>query len=135
MREIKFRAWDKKVKEMIYDALEIRNIGIGDGSVLIDSRAQRGNELIWLQYTGLKDRGDREAYEADLIQNEYGRICEIAWCQSHGQWDAKIRKAINNDKPNGFSPEEWWHSVKIIGNIYENPELMAAKKGEKGGKK
>ena len=40
---------------MIFDALLIKNIGLGEGSVLVNEETQKGNELIWQQYSGKKD--------------------------------------------------------------------------------
>ena len=71
MRKIKFRVWDRKEQEMIYNALEITNFGLGDGSLLVDVKAQRGNELDWMQFTGLKDMTDREIYEFCELNNQW----------------------------------------------------------------
>jgi len=68
--EKEFRAWDKKEKEMIYEALVIKDIGLGEGSVLVDERTQKGNELIWMQWTGLEDRNEKRCYEGDIIESE-----------------------------------------------------------------
>lgn len=81
-------------------------------------------KAIPLLYTGLKDLDGEEIYKGDLIQNESGRICEVKWSEKHGQWDASVKIIVENDNASGFSPEEWHHAVKIIGNIYENSDLL-----------
>lgn len=114
MREIKFRAWDRVEKKMIANALMIRNIGLGDGSLLVDADAQKGNELDWLQFTGLLDSKGVEAWEGDVI-----RFTDI-----HG------KQVLEEIRYNDGSFNVGWFSIsgirgwEIIGNIYENPELI-----------
>lgn len=137
MREAKFRAWDKKEKEMIYEALEIKNIGLGEGSVLVDAKVRKGNELIWQQYTGLTDANGKDVYEGDIITDiEYtgevlfhDRWYEVgmhagllAWCifdKKRGEY-IRLGGRSGGDCVNEYTWE-------IIGNIYENPELLEEK--------
>ena len=115
MREIKFRAWDKEDKEIIYEALEIRNIGLGDGSVLIDERTQKGNELIWMQYTGLKDKNDKEIYEGDVLKFKNGCMGIVIYeAPSWGVDWGGVKNFLGI----------FYDKTEIIGNIYENPELI-----------
>ena len=122
MREIKFRAWDKKAKEMIYEALEIKNIGLGEGSVLIDERTQRGSELIWMQYTGLKDRNGKEIWEGDILEYDFlnDRGNGIVEFKGDGWW---IRLLASLEAVGQLSYAINYLNPKIIGNIYENSDL------------
>ncbi len=118
MREIKFRAWDRKEKKMCTEAMEILNIGLGDGSVCITSEAQKGNELDWIQYTGLKDKDKKEIWEGDILLNPFfGDLWEVRWNKKYGHWEVhQMSDDIN---------EELGHiNFKVIGNIYENKELL-----------
>ena len=131
MREIKFRAWDKKAKEMIYEALEIKDIGLGEGSVLVDARTQGGNELIWLQYTGLKDKNGGEIYEGDVVEIEFIIYPESKKEEIKGKYISQI---IYQDGCFVFFDGYDYHvpcqpcfRTRIIGNIYENPELLDKK--------
>lgn len=81
-------------------------------------------KAIPLFYTGRKDLNGKKIYEGDLIQNESGRICEVKWHKKCGRWDAFIKTIVENDNASGFSPEEWCHAVKVIGNIYENSDPL-----------
>ena len=113
MREIKFRAWATESGEFDYydmarhddhEAYTVCNLNSGPIE----------------QYTGLNDCNDVEIYEGDLIENESGRICIVAWHQPSGAWDAN---PTNDDGDSiGFNPRNWSFSVEIIGNIHENQE-------------
>jgi uncharacterized phage protein (TIGR01671 family) len=129
MRPIKFRAWDRKEKEMIEPAFTIENIGLGDGSLIVDERAQRGNELDWMQLTGLLDKNGKEIYENDILRVPYGKRIEfskkdkeevflVTWHEDrwwpvdyiHYDWD--LRDSVP------------WDESEVIGNVYQHPELL-----------
>ncbi len=67
-------------------------------------------EFAFMQYTGLKDKNGKEIYEGDIVEHLIGGTLEVKW--------------LNH----GWTPFMSWHDVEhyeIIGNIYENPELLA----------
>ena len=111
-REIKFRVWDVDGKEFVGDmCLHI------DGSILCDhGTTGYVGEFIIQQYTGLNDKNGKEIYEGDIvkftIEKDYGivdyEISEVKWWKH--SW-------IIFD---GFGH----YPVEVIGNIYENPELL-----------
>ena len=132
MRPIKFRVWDKKKKEMI------PAIGVGwlygrlDGEkwsfwqdVGKDSEECVANykDSVLMQFTGLKDKNGKEAYEGDLVSLWHEEIGEIYWDNRLSLWDLRRPK----DK-SGFEETDWLEGEletgEIIGNIYENPELL-----------
>jgi uncharacterized phage protein (TIGR01671 family) len=138
-REIKFRAWDKKERKIISDALLIGNIGLGEGSVLADSETQKGNELIWQQFTGLKDKNGKEIYEGDIViyGNDKGvpkKQYTIKW--KDGMFIADYKPKENNDYENSFvdSIDNKYDLrtfcafnsslIEIVGNIFENKDLL-----------
>lgn len=124
MREIKFRAWDKDNKEMFEPV-----IPFGDSvykTVVIDIKEDRSylakikNAEI-MQFTGLKDKNDKEIYEGDVVKckmhNKTYENYVISWCSEDASFEA-----LNVDKSN-FIDATIWCKCEIIGNIHENPEL------------
>lgn len=107
MREIKFRAWDNEDKKWLSDIAVY-----GDGQVqgttsdLRDLDSDYDN-IILMQYTGLKDKNGKgkEAYFGDIAKDKHGQIFEI----------------IDDYKFLSHLEGIWF---EVIGNIYENPELI-----------
>jgi hypothetical protein len=121
VREIKFRAWNKDEKKMWGHDLMHKNrlFALSDFLPHQDFLViPNGKHIILMQYTGLKDKNGKEIFEGDILTN--GKFnCQIYW--ENGQWrwqrlDANdslyIYLLVNKNK------------VEIIGNIYENPELL-----------
>ena len=137
--EIKLKAWQKFHKKMI-DVTEIRFDGSGKiksvstynenqcprsitySDINEDFRLERDGEscLKLLQYTGLKDKNGVEIYEGSIIRFVLGDynireyVEEVVysdgafWCGNWLLFDAKM----NDD------------NLEVLGNIYENPELL-----------
>lgn len=111
-RSIKFRAWDKENKEW-YNSAWMRD-GIFDPT---DSSNGFLDSHILLQFTGLKDKNGKEIYEGDLMKIE-GDFITIEWMGTiYGQG------FVMHHKERGNRSGEWGKG-EIIGNIYENPELI-----------
>lgn len=129
-RKIAFRAWDTVEKKMRYEALEIRDIGLGEGSVVASKEVQTDHPLKWMQYTGLKDRNGEEIWEGDIIAT-----------RQHGTDILVNHKVVEwDDKRSGFKPfadsesncgccggGEYPEYCEVGGNIYENPELLTTR--------
>lgn len=185
MREIKFRAWDKKEKKMIYEGKidqwkddygdeDYTRVHIHfDGSLsghISDDGGKNGfwehdaglkkDRLILLQFTGLKDKNGREIYEGDILeliepeidgkQTEFGRVVvkfgkydtrDIESGDISLGWYVEGRhgyKRMDNTKDDyekldsllRCQGSKWKKAWEIVGNIYENPELLG---GDGGG--
>lgn len=135
MREIRFRAWSKSYKKMVYFDLRGRNIVCGDiydGLALCDESFDRGfeylnsdDEFVVMQYTGLQDKNGKKIFEGDILLGKY----------SYGLKQREIVEWLKSFT--GFSPFNRYDSdfgdyyeigrCEVIGNIYENPELLPGK--------
>jgi len=113
MREIKFRAWDNKAKEWI------KGFAIAEGGqLLID---QIGTSITFrtgfslMQYTGLKDKNGKEIWEGDVVKDMFGEIFEVQWHKYSAGFTVIKKNLWNRDLR---------EDDEVIGNIYENPELL-----------
>lgn len=113
MRELKFRAWDGS-KMYVPDFIDQD----GFATTWPPENSRISNFDTWethkvMQYTGLHDKSGKEIYEGDIVDLGTGAVVE--WDGPTGAWTAG----------------DWLLSKKIIeviGNIYENPELLGQPK-------
>jgi len=116
MREIKFRAWDREEKYMGFVLgmyLEKNGwVDIETGKEESDTEDRtRLKNVDLMQYTGLKDYKNREIFEGDVLTIGTRKIVV--------EWTTKKRIGFNIS---GQYKREL--PIEIIGNIYENPELI-----------
>ena len=112
MRIIKFRAWDKEKGKIVYE-IEFNKIpnGINHAIKICDIL---GLEL--MQFTGLKDKNKKEIYEGDIVEStDKTARYEIVFLE--GSYMARSIKLKDY-----YDDISMFH--KVIGNIYENPELI-----------
>ena len=115
MREIKFRAWDKLNKEMF----NVESINFQERQVYRDTVSYREfNDIEFMQYTGLKDKNNKEIYEGDIFHIGSKKILYVV------EWiDCGLKgRQIKNISWIGL--DYWKDDIEVIGNIYENPELI-----------
>ena len=129
-REIKFRAWDKK-EEKMFEVWELKGIWSDpeprDAMVVLwnDTGDEESNtkeiflmDTILMQYTGVKDKNGKEIWEGDIVEFNYGSL---------GSFQEQIQFIdggfwIKRKDGSSFMPSE--DVREVIGNIYENPELL-----------
>ncbi|MCL4431889.1 MAG: YopX family protein [Epsilonproteobacteria bacterium] len=112
MREIKFRAWDKVREEMA----EVTNLDFNPVIVSLSTGTGREkDEFELMQYTGLKDKNGIEIYEGDILRDYDNELIGVVSFQ-----DGAFIVSWENEFCNTFE----WSSESVIGNIYENPELL-----------
>lgn len=92
---------------------------------LIDSNAYINIEYEYsskikqeLQYAGLKDKNDIEVYRGDIIEDESGFKYEVIFDNEESRYGAKYKNKIYDMNKKQII------KTKVIGNIYENPELL-----------
>lgn len=120
MREIKFRAWHKG-KKIISEVLGIdilhKEIFFSNGDVdYCEISDFKYIEL--MEYTGLKDKNNKEIYDGDIFHIGGKKILYVV------EWiDCGLKgRQIKNKSWIGL--DYWKDDIEVIGNIYENPELM-----------
>jgi len=136
MRIIKFRAWRTDEKYMVTSDVgaltALRNCygnkGLAEqaGFSNIDNQPNP-NKFILMQYTGRKDINDKEIFEGDIVSFddctstesgycERGCIGVVEWCNETASFEVSNRLSAES--------YEVLDECVIIGNIYENPELL-----------
>jgi len=135
-REIKFRIWDQNEEAMLY---------LGRFLPALDHSSL-------MQYTGLKDKNGVEIYEGDVVKREnyrdgnvYIELYEVIYdhdgfglkflsrdrpCQRFVNDKGYIIAFGNPKKDDRFTLRK----EEVIGNIYENPELLTKNKSNENGK-
>ena len=127
-REIKFRVWDDQYNRMLnwdeicnskFNIIADENVEMSLLEFLL--KYQPNKNMIIQQFTGLKDKNEKEIYEGDIVKEIYSVGIEGSGRPDVVKW-AKFDHFISG----------WYcdliplygKNVEIVGNIYENPELI-----------
>lgn len=135
-RTIKFRLWDNLQNEMFFEGFNV----FGEvtmfnaiGTYAYETKGERSsleryNDFIIMQFTGLKD-GNKDIYEGDCLKNKnYSGVVVF----TDGCFCLEIKKQHEKDlAPFTFSydagqiiPLYNFENLSIIGNVFQNPELL-----------
>ena len=142
MRDLRFRAWDGKIMtypKVVALGINGRN-GLPSASFQLNSGGYCTSADV-MQFTGLLDKQGKEIYEGDIVKvvekKEYSKIHKKMRHRSiYGP--SYIAPVIWNPVSTGFVMAYKWEDTgriddhlritpketKVIGNIYENPELI-----------
>ncbi|GAX05431.1 hypothetical protein IWT25_00735 [Secundilactobacillus pentosiphilus] len=156
MRPIKFRAWDRYMKQMVkVKTLDFSPQGAECAVDYSDINGDIDGEWDLMEYTGLKDSEDVEIYEGDIVEidvQEYvagyeRETLHTGVLEYDGEGMRYCLKPIGKPKllvgtpPDDDSGISGWgelswepeyldyvqqEDITVIGNIYENPELLEA---------
>lgn len=144
MTEIKFRAWDKKTKKMRavntisfhyenaafdYDDSRLPKVIYVWGTEIIGEYAPKPivlyrepKDIMLMQFTGLRTKNKKkEIYENDILEDD-GQWYEVTWCNYRAAWLAKGIKGTDHDIE--LAEIAAGRDCCLVGNIYENPELL-----------
>jgi len=137
MREIRFRAIHKLTKHWFDDIHIIYQDGewFEDYRALEDGRPMNLDQVSIMQYTGLKDKNDKEIYEGDILGWDGGRegisklpsdyIIEVL---KSNHLDIELEVHTNaymfRYDTSGYNFPSFLEEAEIVGNIYENSELL-----------
>ena len=118
MREIKFRGWDVGFKEM--ESWE----SLLTSDVLPEVLQGLSPNLKLMQYTGLEDKNGVEIYEGDIVETVYnGEVFAGVVVYDLSEVDFKVTDGKEKYGRN-FQYLAGNDENEVIGNIYENPELL-----------
>ena len=133
MREIKFRAWDKKEKRMIstkefcfspyFIQADGKVINMDSSAPLVDEYGDGSNRYDELPYelmmwTGLFDKNGKEIYEGDVVK--YGSDCSEV---KYGEFNCSCCDGVYGWYFDGGDIREC-DRYEVIGNVMENPDLL-----------
>jgi len=121
MREIKFRVWDAHKRMWTEYRIHDGVVYFLDKStgVWVGKYDKRYKEFDLMQYTGLKDKNNKEIYEGDIVTLHNGKYKvifnskEARFVLRDDEFEMNIPFTNNNNK-----------RMEVVGNIYENPELI-----------
>lgn len=132
MRELKFRAWEKVEKKMLFDADPFALHVSGSNEPFL-AKTHRNEDCIFEQYTGLKDKNGKKIYEGDIVSEEfeYGgdktkTIWQVMWCDDECAFELHYVSGFEVDDCSLVSDDE--EDYEVIGNIHKNPELLEKEK-------
>ena len=133
MREIKFRAWDGNQMILPRDKAYYQHYLSFCGQIVQKSsegmdcfgggdRWSRRDKVELMQFTGLQDNNGVDIYEGDIVKCINGHVGVIEWEKSDCCFNVDGYYDGGNDYPSMAFMEG--QPFTVIGNIYENPELL-----------
>lgn len=116
----RFRAWSKVYKRM-FEVFSFNENFVH--SAIGDDPVHTHNQVVLMQCTGLKDKNGKLIYEGDIVKETLYRAGTIC--------DETYLAVVHDSCIFRFEPDMVFtdlhyhhHKVEVVGNIYENPELL-----------
>lgn len=112
----KFRVWHIPTKTMEYN-------GLWTGYPNIERKMSDCNFEV-MQCTGLSDKNSKLIYEGDIVYKKGNKdhkgnkmFSIVVWCSMYAEFNISDENGLHRMPSNS-------NNVEVIGNIYENPELL-----------
>lgn len=129
----KFRAWMPSLQWMcevtaiLFDEKSI-DVYKTDDTGRVTEMNVRQNEAVLMQSTGLKDKNDTEVFEGDVVVTDGWKRQVVTFGTQEVEEDfgsVRIYRGFNLYLGGGY-PNAVMSTFEVIGNVYENPELLEA---------
>lgn len=139
MREIRFRAWDKRTKNWFETELPFVGFALfGECTLLCPPKVSDLEHLEISQFTGLKDKNRKEIYEGDVIKfDHFSHLCVCVWGIYGWAWRVNTPKGtrdyesgVSQFRQDEYDTDMRLTNAKVIGNIYECPQEDFCDDGE-----
>ena len=150
MKEVKYRIWDKR-NQVMYTPEFVSSFDFECKCAWVKAVGKGGRWLYFkdaeiLQYTGLKDKNGTEIFENDILrvwhEDEYvpnrdsgGGIIDYDRKRGFSQlgkisfegcsFEYKTAKTTDGRHEEIHMPIDWLMDYEVVGNFYENPELLS----------
>jgi len=119
----KFRAWFLQGNKM----LNVATIDFLEKEVKSHANVMYSfDEIELMQSTGLVDMYDKEIFNGDILQTSDGELAKAVWNKELACWEAEFLDEIV-DLSEVADVKSNRSDCEIVGNIYENPELLEVK--------
>lgn len=120
----RYRAWDKIHKTM-YEVDDIMSIDFGKSKISVktlffkQTNRYDFDDIVLMQSTGLTDKNGKEIFEGDILGTDGGLLDGVVEYRTDlGMWTNSLFRYNNFERLCSIA-----NSRKIIGNIWEHPEL------------
>ena len=127
MQAYRFRMYDRKREEWVHDtdhAVSLFGETIIMGEILRRSddtgvSLEDLNEIVVQMYINCRDKNGKDIYDGDVLKMHTGDVVEVQWGTNQLAW------IVTKDGLNALIPNrEAWEEAEIIGNKFDNKELL-----------
>ena len=122
---LKYRAWDKELQTMLDVSLIDfkKGVLVGEHWEFGETNFMNFDEIVLMQSTRILDKNSQEIFEGDVLGTKDGLLNGVVEYRSDlGMWTNSLIRYNNFERLCSIAGDR-----EIIGNIYENPEILKEK--------